>query len=34
MQSQIPEHPGSLVATAAVIVMILFAIYSMAKVWG
>jgi hypothetical protein len=34
MQSQIPEHQGSLLATAAVIVMILYAIYSMVKVWG
>jgi len=34
MQSQIPEHSASHVATAAVVLIILFTIYSMAKVWG
>ena len=34
MQQQIPEHTASLLATVAVIVMILYAIYSMAHVWG
>lgn len=34
MQSEIPEGPGSYLASAAVILMVLFALYSMAKVWG
>ena len=34
MQSSIPEGPGSHLATVAVIVMIVFAIFSMARVWG
>jgi hypothetical protein len=34
MQSTIPESTGSNLATAAVIVMVLFALYSMAHVWG
>jgi hypothetical protein len=33
MQSEIPESTASYLATAAVIVMVLFAVYSMAKVW-
>jgi hypothetical protein len=33
MQSQIPEHSASHLATAAVILIFLFTIYSMAKVW-
>ena len=34
MQTSIPEGPGSHLATVAVIVMLLFALYSMARVWG
>ena len=34
MQSEIPEHKESVIATAAVIAILLFTIYSMAKVWG
>jgi hypothetical protein len=34
MQSQIPEHSASYVATAAVILILLYTVYSMAKVWG
>ena len=34
MQSQIPEHSASYLATAAVILIILYTLYSMAKVWG
>ena len=34
MEPAIPEGPGSYMATLAVIVMVLFALYSMAHVWG
>lgn len=34
MQSGVPESTGSNMATLAVIVMLLFAFYSMAHVWG
>jgi len=34
MQSSIPESTGSYLATVAVIAMVIFAIYSMAHVWG
>ena len=34
MQSQIPEHSASYVATAAVLLILLFTVYSMLQVWG
>ena len=34
MQSDVSEGTGSMAAAAAVILMLLFALYSMAHVWG
>jgi hypothetical protein len=34
MQSTVPESTGSYLATLAVIVLVVYAIYSMAHVWG
>ncbi len=34
MQSLVPENAGSYLATIAVIALVAFSIYSMARVWG
>jgi hypothetical protein len=34
MQTEVPESTGSYLAIAAVIVLVVYSLYSMAHVWG